>query len=417
MLGLSCYILADTFFVARGVGADGLTALNLAIPIYSILHGSGLMIGMGGATRFSITKSKQIFTQSLYYTGIMAIFFLIIGLFFSTSLAALLGANDAVLTNTTIYIKTILCFSPMFLLNNLIICFVRNDGNPRLSMIAMLAGSFSNIILDYIFVFPMKLGLFGAAFATGLAPIISLIILAIHFIRKHNTFHIHKEHLQVKVFKDISKLGVSALITEVSSGIVMIVLNMIILGISGNIGVAAYGIIANIALVIIAIFTGISQGIQPLISHCICMQNEIDTKKIMKYAATTSIVVSLMVYLISFIWTEPIVSLFSKDGDPAFIQIAITGIHIYFTAFLFVGLNILSAAYFSAIDKPAYAFWISITRGFIIIIPMAFILSILFGLTGVWLTLLCTEGIVFLISIILMKKAYGCLPIIEHKIH
>ena len=192
MMGLSCYILADTFFVAQGIGVNGLSALNLAIPIYSFLHGTGLMIGMGGATRYSISKSKETFTQSLYYAFFISCLFLIIGILFSNQLATLLGADSDTLQNANIYLRTILNFAPMFLLNNVIICFVRNDDNPQLSMAAMLIGSFSNIILDYIFIFPCKMGMFGAAFATGIAPVISLMILSLHFIKKKNTFYFKK---------------------------------------------------------------------------------------------------------------------------------------------------------------------------------------------------------------------------------
>ncbi|MEG0753900.1 MAG: MATE family efflux transporter, partial [Angelakisella sp.] len=225
MIGLSCYILADTFFVARGIGANGLTALNLAIPIYSFIHGIGLMIGMGGATRFAISKREQVFTQATGYAMLAACLFVAVGLFFSTQLATMLGANADTLQNTSIYLKTILCFAPMFLLNNVLICFVRNDGNPKLSMAAMLIGSLSNIVLDYLFIFPCNMGMFGAAFATGIAPVISLIILSAHFIKKQNTFRLRTQKLQIKALWDITSLGLSALIIELSSGIVMIVFN------------------------------------------------------------------------------------------------------------------------------------------------------------------------------------------------
>ena len=98
-------------------------------------------------------------------------------------MAGVLGADSSTLTMSKTYLTTILCFAPFFIMNNILIAFVRNDNNPNLSMIAMLTGSFSNIVLDYIFMFPLKMGIFGAAFATGLAPIISMGILTLHFTR------------------------------------------------------------------------------------------------------------------------------------------------------------------------------------------------------------------------------------------
>ncbi len=402
MIGLSCYILADTFFVAQGIGANGLTALNLAIPVYSFIHGTGLMLGMGGATRFTISKSDKVFTQAVYYVFFAACIFAIAGVFFSSQIAAMLGADIDTLQNASIYLKIILCFSPMFLLNNVVICFVRNDGNPKLSMIAMLLGSLSNIVLDYIFIFPCKTGMFGAAFATGIAPIISLAILSTHFIKKKNTFHFLRQKPQIKGLFDIVRLGISALITEFSSGIVIIVFNSIILNIEGNIGVAAYGIIANIALVIISVFTGIAQGMQPIISLCYREGNKKSIKKVVKYGFITATSVAIIVYAISFIFAEPIVDAFNKDASLQLKNIAINGLRIYFTAFVFVGINILCTTYFSAVDNPKNALIISLLRGFIIIVPAAFILSALFGINGIWISMTVAEFIVLLVAINMM---------------
>lgn len=404
MIGLSCYILADTFFVARGVGADGLTSLNLAIPIYSFINGMGLMIGMGGATRFTISKSNRIFTQGIYYGLFAAILFLTMGIFFSKQLAILLGADKVTLYNTAIYLKVILCFAPMFLLNNIILCFVRNDNNPKLSMMAMLLGSFSNIILDYIFVFPLKMNMFGAALATGIAPIISLIILSTHFIKKRNSFRLLREKLEIKSIVDISSLGAPSLITEVSSGIVMIIFNIIILKISGNMAVAAYGIIANIALVVISIFTGISQGMQPILSDCYGMKNNENLKTVLKYGFITATVIAIFVYGTTIIFDDPIIAAFNKDGNLYLASVAKDGLHIYFIGFLFVGINILSATYFASTDNPTKAFIISFCKGFAVIIPMVFILSALFGIKGVWMSMPCAELFVLLICINMLKN-------------
>ena len=184
MIGLSCYILADTFFISNGLGANGLAALNLAIPVYSFIHGSGLMLGMGGATKYSICrgqkeykKAEQCFSNTMSIMAVLAVIFMLTGMFFSEKLTILLGADRYVFTMTKTYLQVILLFAPAFMANDMLICFVRNDGNPKLSMTGMLTGSFSNIILDYMFIYPLNMGIFGAVLATGLAPVISLFIL------------------------------------------------------------------------------------------------------------------------------------------------------------------------------------------------------------------------------------------------
>lgn len=411
MVGLSCYILADTFFIARGVGPDGLTALNLAIPAYSFINGLGLMIGMGGATRYSISggngdagSRKTVFTQALFFVLALAAVFFLIGLLLPYQLASLLGADESILPLTGVYLRILLMFAPMFMLNNLLICFVRNDKKPQLSMTAMLVGSLSNVVLDYVFIFPLGMGMAGAAIATGVAPVVSMLILSRHFLRRENQFHLCCIKPSFKRIRDISALGVSSLIVEVSSGVVMIIFNFLILKDSGNLGVAAYGILANIALVLISIFTGISQGIQPILSSCFGKKETKNVKNLLRYALTTSIIFALISYGVTYIFSDGIVELFNKEHNTALHEIAVNGMHIYFTAFLFVGINIISAAYFSAVDKPGQAFLISCLRGFLFVIPLSFALSALLGLNGIWMTVPAAEFMTTVVVLLLIRR-------------
>lgn len=411
MIGLSCYILADTFFVSKSLGANGLTALNLAIPIYSFINGSGLMIGMGGGIKYSIFKSQNndknansVFTQALMLTLIIALTFFIIGICFTGNIVKMLGANEEVYSMCYTYLQIILLFAPMFMLNNLLLCFVRNDGAPQLSMAAMIGGSLSNIILDYVFMFPFDMGIFGAVLATGLAPVISMMILSPFFIKKKNHFKIIKERIAKLYFIEIVSGGLPSLITEVSSGIVMIVFNTIILQLAGNTGVAAYGVIANLSLVVISIYTGISQGIQPLLSNGYGLKNIKKVKTIFKYALITVVIVSMTIYLIIIFNNDTIVKIFNSENNPLLQEIGQAGLKIYFIGCLFAGFNIVSSIYFTATEHSLPAHIISLLRGFIIIIPTAFLLANLFEMTGVWATFPVTEIIVSLISIVFIYQ-------------
>ena len=305
MIGLSCYILADTFFVSNGLGANGLTALNLAIPIYSFVHGSGLMFGMGGATKYSIYRglkeynnADKSFSNTIQIMSALAVVFMLTGILFSEKLTILLGADKNVFHMTKTYLQVILLFAPAFMANDTLICFVRNDGNPKLSMIAMLTGSFSNIILDYIFIFPLNMGIFGAVLATGLAPVISLIVLSRHWFTKQNQFHLVRINPSFRLTGTIISLGIPSFIAEMASGIVMIVFNAIILHLQGNIGVAAYGVVANLSLVVISIYTGIAQGTQPILSRIYGYGERESQKQILRYALKTMLVISCGIYLI-----------------------------------------------------------------------------------------------------------------------
>ena len=387
MIGLSCYILADTYFIAAKMGSQGLTSLNLAISMYSFINGLGLMIGIGAATRFGIYRSQsrqkeadETFTSAVFFGG------------------GDCGARGEILPMTTVYLRTILCFSPCFLLNNIFLAFVRNDKAPQLAMAGMLLGSLANIVMDYIFIFPMDLGMFGAAFATGTAPVVSMIVLLLHKIKKKNHFHLSRVLVPVKQMIHFCSLGVSALINEISSGIVLIVFNLLILRLEGDMGVAAYGIVANLALVAVSIFTGISQGVQPMISRFHGKKDKKGAWQVYKYGIIVSVGFGILLLLCVLFFTPQLVEVFNSEHDPMLARMAEEGLHLYFIGFLFVGVNIITAAYLAAIEEAAKSFRISIFRGMIGILFLALGLSAVFQMKGIWIAFPCTEAAALFLS-------------------
>ena len=406
MIALSCYILADTFFVSLGLGADGLTALNLAIPVYSFIHGSGLMIGMGGGTRYSILKSQgnhqeadRVFTNVLYLAAVLAALFVAAGLLFAGDLVRLFGGTGAVFTMCRTYLRVILLFAPAFLMNNVLLCFVRNDGAPQLAMAAMIGGSLSNVVLDWVFIFPCGMGIFGAVFATGLAPIISMGILSPHFFRKKNHFRPVPCKPQLRRTARILSSGVPSLVTEVSSGIVIIAFNGLIMGLEGNTGVAAYGVIANLSLVVIAIYTGIAQGIQPILSRSYGAGDRAGLTIILRCAMMTQVVVSLLIYGIVAAFAPQIAAVFNSEGSASLQAIAEQGLRLYFIACPFAGCNVVLSMYFTSTERPLPAHIISLLRGFFLILPLAFLLAWLGQMAGIWLAFPLTEFLVAALAV------------------
>ena len=290
MMGVSCYVLADTFFIAKAFGPEGIVGLNLTIPIYCLMSAIGLMIGIGGSTKFNILKSLDknkeayhMFSSCTKVGLLISLLFTITGIFFGNPLTNFLGANEDTFRLTNIYLKTILIFAPGFILNNIFTVFSRNDGFPRLSMTAMLLGSFINIILDYIFIFVFNMGMFGAAFATGLSAVISVAIITFSYIlNKRKVFLLREKILKIHIL-DSLRLGFPTFIVEISAAILTAAFNFIILDIRGNLGVAAYGIVTNISFIIFSIFNGLSQGIQPLIGEGYGRGNYRDVNKVFKY--------------------------------------------------------------------------------------------------------------------------------------
>ena len=408
MIAISCYILADTFFVAQGLGTNGLAALNLAIPTYDFIHGTGLMLGMGGATRFSILKSQNnqkgadtIFTNTVYLGIFFSIIFMLGGLFFSGSLARLLGANQNTFEMTNTYLRVMMLFSPAFIFNDIILCFVRNDGNPRLSMIATVCGSLFNVVFDYIFIFPCNMGMLGAVLATGFSPVVGLTIMSPHWLGKKRGFHFRKLVPDADSIRTNISLGFPSLLSQISAAIVMIVFNMLILGLEGNTGVAAYGVIANISLVVLSFYTGIAQGIQPLVSHSSGRKKTDGIRQFLRYAMISMVILSAVMYLILFVFADPIASAFNSEHNAKLQEIAITGLKLYFTSLVFAGFNIILSMYFTSVEKALPAQIISLLRGLILIIPIAFLFANLWDMTGVWMSFPATELVTALVGAVL----------------
>lgn len=404
-MAYSCYTVADTFFVAASLGAHGLTALNLAFPAFCLLNGIGLMIGMGGGVRYSIAKGRReaekankIFTNALYMVMFCAAVFVCAGSFFSEALAVALGSDETVFDMTHTYLKVLLLFAPAFLLNNLLHCFIRNDGNPTLSMIAMITGSVANIILDYIFIFPLGMGIFGAILATGLAPVISIAILSMHFFRGKNSFSMNVTIPNPQRIGEIISSGVPPFVTELSSGIVMFLFNFIILGLAGNIGVAAFSIITVISLVVVAIFTGLSQGIQPLLSLNYGKGNAAEVSALLRYSLLTVIILASGIYSTIYFGAEQLTSIFNSENNSLLQTLAVNGMKMYFLAAPFIGFNIVMATYFTSTAGPRPAQIITILRGLIVLVPVTYLLSSWFNMTGVWCSYPVTEAIVAVIG-------------------
>lgn len=413
MIGISCYILADTFFVARGLGATGLAALNIVIPIFNLMNGLGLMIGVGAASHYTINRAQndteaanRYFTHAIVLGTVVGILLFVFGIFFSSPVSWMLGADVDTFPKASLYLRTILIFAPFFVLNNVLLAFVRNDNAPNRAMCGMLIGSFCNIIFDYIFIFPLDLGMFGAAFATGASPIISILVLSGHLRKSSRGFHMQRTRLKACIFTSLCAPGTSAFISEFSSALVLLFFNLVLLHIAGTIGIAAYGVIANIALVAIAIFQGLATGIQPLVSRSCGANDTAALGKLYRYGNITALIIASLIYVFIFTFASPITAAFNSENNATLASYAVPGLRIYFIGFLFAGCNIVSSIFFSSSGKPGQGFLLSILRGVIFIVPMLFLLTTSFGITGAWSTFPCAEALTFAFTVFFAVRTF-----------
>lgn len=403
-LGMSAYFLADTLFISIAAGADGITALNLVLPVYSIIYAIGAMIGTGSAIRFQILsarkdpKAQEYFPNSVMWACLTGLFFTAAGIAVPGKIVAFMGGDETIVAVGTSYTRFFMAFSPFFMLNHIFNAFIRNDGAPSLAMAATLGSSLFNIVMDYVLVFPMKMGMAGAALATGFSPILGIAVCSLHFLSEKNTIRFRLRIPSAKLLISTCQLGISAFVGEISSGVTTALFNFLILGLAGNTGVAAYGIVANISLVATAIFNGVAQGSQPLFSACYGRNDQAALKDLLKFSIAATVVLAAAVIAVIYRFAEPIAALFNSENSYLLKEYAISGMKLYFIGFLFAGFNIVGTGFLSATEKAASAFAASISRGLAAIVVMALLLAWLMGMTGVWLAFPAAEAVTTVIT-------------------
>ena len=410
MLGFSFYILADTYFISRAEGADGIAALNLVLPLFSLINAIGAMIGVGSAICYCIRRAMRdreadlFFSNAVFWVLVVSIPFLIGGAFFPAPILAFMGGDETILNVGTSYTRIVLLFTPAFMCNTTVNAFVRNDDDPSLAMASTLLSSVLNVVLDYVLMFPLGLGLTGAALATGVSPVSGILICCVHFFKKTNTLVFLRQMPSVRLLYRACMLGIAAFIGELSSGVTTAVFNRLILVHAGNTGVAAYGVIANTALVATALFNGIAQGAQPLISEAYGYCDREEANAVLKLSFLTAASAATLIIAGIYLFTDPIVSFFNSEGSVMMAEYAFTGIRMYFLGFLFAGLNIAGCGYLSATEQAKSAFICSISRGLVSIVICAVILGNLFGLPGIWMAFADSEMLTFVFMVILMVR-------------
>lgn len=409
MLVIGLYFVVDGMFVGRGVGINGLAAVNLATPFISILTSVTMMITMGGATIASIylgmtehKKANNTFNTSMQLTILFATAMSIISIFFSTKIAQMLGASQILVNDTAIYIKYYVSFGIFFCSSMTLSAFVRNDGNPNLAFWGMIIGALSNIFLDWLFIFPFQMGLIGAAIASGLGQLLSCLILLTHFIFKKGVLRFAIPIKEKGLITQIIKVGTPEFITQSGRSITVLCYNLVVLDMLGEIGLSAFSVISYLIIIIIALFLGVAQGIQPLLSRSFGQNEKAKETFFFRKGLKLNILLSLIIYIIMIFFGENIISLFNSDSE--MIRIAYNCIIIYGGSFVFAAINIVYTTYFLATKRTMPAIAIAILRSVVFNTIFIFLMPTLLGKQGIWLGIIVVEVFVMIVSLVWYKK-------------
>lgn len=407
---MSINIVIDGIFVGHGVGSIALAGVNIAVPIFSVVLSIALLIGVGGGTLFSIAvgqkremEAKQIFTLSMVFVTIITIIVSLLCFIFIEQLAFLFGANDDTLQYVLEYLVMFLAFSLFLVWETSLSVFVRNDGNPNLAMIGLVVTSILNIGLNYWMIFILHLGVTGAALATGISIVIGWVILLTHFLKKDKILTFVKPTFDWKIIKQVHIVGLPSFLAEAGMGFFIVGYNIAIAYYAGTNGLAAFSVINYLHTFMFLVFIGIGSSIQPMISYYYGAKAFDKIKETVKIAEKTALLLGIIILIIGLFGAQYLVSLFGVTSTDISI-LATSGIKLFFLSYLFMGFNSIYMTYFQAIGYVKPSMWITIFRGFIVLILMLFILPFIFGTTGVWLSLPVTEAVVTLTLIVFARQ-------------
>lgn len=408
----SIYAIVDTAMVGQYQGPEGTAALAVVAPIWNIIYSLGLFMGIGGSVLLSTAKGKEgsktkhvneYFTVSVIGAVILAVIVWIAIIFFDKEILILFGASDSLIPLARQYVLPIKFVVPLFVFNQMLAAFLRNDNDPVRATVGVLSGGIFNIFGDYVFVFALDMGIFGAGLATAIGAAISFATMLSHFATKRNTLALEKPSKLLRQLKEVCVTGIPTCIIDVATAVISILFNRQIMKYLGTNALSIYGIIINISSFVQCCAYSVGQASQPIISVNLGAKKYGRIKETLRYALATVAFFCAFWTILSMAVPNVYVRIFMTPTTEI-LGMAPMIIRVYAISFLLLPLNIFSTYYFQALMKARTAFTVSIARGVIISGVLLYILPAVFGADALWMTMPITEFAVGIYAVIMIRK-------------
>lgn len=411
----SVFGIVDAMMVGQYHGPAGNAALAVFNPLWSIIYSLGLLAGIGGSVLFANyrgrgdeTAAQHVFTLSILYgLALSALAVLFIGLYREPMLR-FFGADDELLALTLRYLSPILFAVPCCVFSNILSAFLRNDGNPSLATKSVVIAGVFNAVGDYVCVFVLDMGIFGAGIATSAAQFISIGVMLLHFVSKGNTLRLVRPAHALRRLADISVTGFSTAISDLSMGIIGILFNRQIMAYLHTDALAVYGIITQITAFAQCLSYGIGQAAQPIISQSYGAGRHERIRECLTYSLQTSAVMGVFWASAMLLAPQALVRMFMTP-TPSVLQIAPGILRAYGVSYLLLPFNIFAAYYFQAIMQPTLSMVSSVARGVVLSGAAILLLPVFFGADSIWYAMLLTEILVFVCCAYCMKRCMRAL--------
>lgn len=405
-LFVSIYVITDTMMIGHGVGNEGLVALNILLPVFSVLFSVGYLLGVGGSVLMSVAKgagdakrANSIFTTCVIVDLCIGAAAALCMSVFAKNICYFLGANDGNIVITMEYARILFGFAFLFTLSPLLQNFVKNDNAPTISMLASVAGSLLNVVLDYIFIFKYGWGMKGAILATVIGSFTNSSICMTHFLTKKNTMKFKASLVELRHLIKVTKNGSASALTEISNAVVVFVFNIQIIRYIGNEGVVIYSILSNSMIVVNAILNGVSASSQPVVSYNYGAEKFDRIKKLKRICLATSIIVAGCLMVFVFTKADICVKAFVSDYY-GIMDKGKSAIKIYMSGLIVMALNLFYSNYYQSVLFGERSFLIGILRGLILCTLFAFIFPAVWGGGSMWYVMPATEIVTLFIWIV-----------------
>lgn len=403
------YNIVDGIFVGQGVGVMALAAVNITVPFITTLAALSTLFAMGGSTiiairlgRCDVKGANNAFMESFLLTLILSIILMILGMIFPEQISKMCGGSKNILPLAKEYLFYYTAFSIPFLLSNCFAVFVRNDGAPKLAFTGMCVGAVSNVFLDWLFIFPLNMGLKGAAIASGLGQVFAFLILISHFVKKRGQLRIKKYMPDFTLINKIFNRGIPEFLTQLNTPITALCYNWVLLRTLGDIGVATFSILSFIYAFAYAILSGVAQGLQPIWGHSFGENNVCELKEYFNSGLKINFIVSIIIVVLLIVFDKQSAQIFTKDVE--LINMTASALPIFALSFVFMALNLIYTAYFYSTKQTLKSDIIAINRGVFLKVLLIFAIPQLLGMAYIWHSVLVAEILTFIICLICKKQ-------------
>lgn len=405
MVFMSLYTIVDGMFISRFVGTLALSAINMSYPLNSLELAVGIMLASGGSAIIARElgegreeAARQDFSCIVAVSLLIGVLFLILGNLFLDTILGFLGTSAAQFPYCRSYTRILLLFAPAFFLQTAFQTLFVTAGKPGLGLGLTVTGGLANIVLDWLFMGPMKMGVAGAAAATVIGYCIPAVAGVMFFFRnRKGTLYFTPFRPRRRMLLRTCGNGSSEMVTNIANAVTTLLFNLIFLKFWGEDGVASITIVMYFQFVFTAVFFGFSMGVAPVISYKYGAQDTDQLKSIFRSCLGFTILCSLGAYALSRLVIGTCLTFFT-DADSAVYAITMEGFPLYAISFLFMGIGIFASSMFTAFSDGTVSAIISFARTFVFLVGMVLLLPRLWGEPGIWLAVPMAELLGLVVS-------------------